>query len=96
MLCCSIAISAWARPQATPQNRIDGAYAAMGVDARLGIVTDLYVPGAPVSSNAMVVALVKAVEKWGIKPERFAGGHGSTGPYADVIQAAQKSPAGTR
>jgi len=59
-------------------------------DARLGVVTDLYVPGAPVPSNAMVAALVKGVDKWGIKPERFAGGHGSTGPYADVLQAAQK------
>jgi hypothetical protein len=38
----------------------------------------------------MVAALVKGVDKWGIKPERFAGGHGSTGPYADVVQAAQK------
>jgi len=59
-------------------------------DARLGIVSDLYVPGAPVPSNAMVAALVKGVDKWGIKPERFAGGHGSTGPYADVVRAAQK------
>jgi glyoxylase-like metal-dependent hydrolase (beta-lactamase superfamily II) len=59
-------------------------------DAKLGIVTDLYVPGAPVPSSAMVKALVKGVDKWGIKPERFAGGHGSTGPYADVVQAAQK------
>ena len=63
-------------------------------DARLGVVTDLYVPGAPVPSNAMVAALVKGVDKWGIKPERFAGGHGSTGPYSDVVQAAQKVQAG--
>lgn len=63
-------------------------------DASLGVVTDLYVPGAPVPSNAMVLSLVKGVDKWGIKPERFAGGHGSTGPYADVIQAAQKVKAG--
>ena len=65
-------------------------------DAKLGIVTDLYVPGAPVASNAMVAALVKGVDKWGIKPERFAGGHGSVGPYADVIQAAQKVSAAAR
>jgi glyoxylase-like metal-dependent hydrolase (beta-lactamase superfamily II) len=63
-------------------------------DARLGIVSDLYVPGAPVPSSAMVVALVKGVDKWGIKPERFAGGHGSTGPYADVVQAASGSSLG--
>jgi glyoxylase-like metal-dependent hydrolase (beta-lactamase superfamily II) len=65
-------------------------------DARLGIVSDLYVPGAPVPSNAMVAALVKGVDKWGIKPERFAGGHGSTGPYADVVQAAQKVQTGAQ
>jgi glyoxylase-like metal-dependent hydrolase (beta-lactamase superfamily II) len=65
-------------------------------DAKLGIVTDLYVPGAPVSPNANVTALVKGVDKWGIKPERFAGGHGSVGPYTDVIQAAKKPPAAER
>jgi len=64
-------------------------------DAKLDVVTDLYVPGAPVPSNAMVAALVKGVDKWGIKPERFAGGHGSTGPYADVVQAAQKVQTGS-
>ena len=63
-------------------------------DAKLGIVTDLYVPGAPPPSNANVAALVKGVSRWGIKPERFAGGHGSVGPYADVVAAAQKAPAG--
>ena len=62
-------------------------------DAKLGIVTDLYVPGAPPPSNTQVAALVKGVQKWGIKPERFAGGHGSVGPYADVVAAAQKAPA---
>jgi len=65
-------------------------------DARLGVVTDLYTPGAPVPSNAAVAALVKGVDKWGIKPERFAGGHGSVGPYADVVQAAQKVQAAAR
>jgi len=65
-------------------------------DAKLGIVTDLYVPGAPVSANDNVAALVKGVNKWGIKPERFAGGHGSVDPYADVLQAMQKAPATAR
>jgi glyoxylase-like metal-dependent hydrolase (beta-lactamase superfamily II) len=62
-------------------------------DAKLGIITDLYVPGAPPPSNTEVAALVKGVDKWGIKPERFAGGHGSVGPYADVVAAAKKVPA---
>jgi hypothetical protein len=59
-------------------------------DAKLGVVSDLYVPGAPVPSNAMVAAIVKGVDKWGIKPERVADGHGPPGPHADVVQAAQK------
>jgi glyoxylase-like metal-dependent hydrolase (beta-lactamase superfamily II) len=62
-------------------------------DAKLGIVTDLYVPGAPPPSNTEVAALVKGVDKWGIKPDRFAGGHGSVGPYADVVAAPKKVPA---
>jgi len=65
-------------------------------DAKLGVVTDLYVPGAPVSSNPMVTALVKGIDKWGLKPETIAGGHGSVGPYADVAQAAQKTSASAR
>src|ERR1700730_19090426 len=59
-------------------------------DAKLGIVTDLYVPGAPPPSNTEVSALVKGVDKWGIKLERFAGGHGSGGPYGDVVAGAKK------
>ena len=65
-------------------------------DAKLGVVTDLYVPGAPVSPNAMVMALVKGLEKWGIKPETIAGGHGSVGPYSDVTQAVQKTSASAK
>jgi glyoxylase-like metal-dependent hydrolase (beta-lactamase superfamily II) len=65
-------------------------------DAKLGVVTDLYVPGAPVSSNPMVTALVKGIDKWGLKPETIAGGHGTVGPYADVTQAAQKASANAR
>ena len=65
-------------------------------DSKLGIVTDLYVPGEPPPSNANVAALVKGVDKWRIKPERFAGGHGSVGPYADVVAAAKKVSAASR
>jgi glyoxylase-like metal-dependent hydrolase (beta-lactamase superfamily II) len=80
---------------------IDNPHAASYVmvyvpDAKLGIVSDLYVPGAPVHPTAMVLALVRGVDKWGIKPERFAGGHGSTGPYADVLQAVQKVQTGAQ
>ena len=47
-------------------------------DAKLGFVTDLWNPGPPVTNvNPGMVAVVKGVEKMGIKPERFAGGHGA-------------------
>jgi hypothetical protein len=65
-------------------------------DAKTGVVTDLYVPGAPVTSNPMVLALTKGIDKWGLKPETIVGGHGSVGPYADVIQAVQKTTANAR
>jgi hypothetical protein len=62
-------------------------------DAKVGVVTDLYTPGAPVTSNPMVLALVKGVDKWGLKPVTIVGGHGSVGPYADVTEAVQKTSA---
>jgi glyoxylase-like metal-dependent hydrolase (beta-lactamase superfamily II) len=65
-------------------------------DAKFGVVTDLYTPGAPVPSNATVAALVKSIDKMGIKPETIGGGHGTVGPYADVVQAAQKMSASAR
>ena len=37
----------------------------------------------------MVLALVKGVDKLGLKPESFVGGHGSR-DLTDVVQAAQK------
>jgi len=36
-----------------------------------------------------MVAVVKGVEKRGIKPERFAGGHGAVGNYSDIEKAVQ-------
>jgi hypothetical protein len=62
-------------------------------DAKLGIVTDLYTPGAPVTSNPMVLALVNGVKKMGIQPQTIAGGHGTVGPYADVLKAVEKTSA---
>ena len=62
-------------------------------DAKLGVVTDLYVPGAPVSPSPMVLALVKGIDKWGLQPETIAGGHGTVGPYSDVTRAVQKTSA---
>jgi metallo-beta-lactamase superfamily protein len=65
-------------------------------DAKVGVVTDLYTPGAPVSTNPMVLSLVKGIDKWGLKPETIVGGHGTVGPYADVLQAVQKTSASVR
>jgi glyoxylase-like metal-dependent hydrolase (beta-lactamase superfamily II) len=57
-------------------------------DAKLGFVTDLWNPGAPINQvNPNLVAVVKGVEKFGIKPERFAGGHGGIANYADLDKA---------
>jgi hypothetical protein len=57
-------------------------------DAKMGFVTDLWNPGAPINQvNPNLVAIVKGVEKFGIKPERFAGGHGAIGNYADLEKA---------
>jgi glyoxylase-like metal-dependent hydrolase (beta-lactamase superfamily II) len=59
-------------------------------DAKLGFVTDLWNPGPPVMNvNPNMVAVVRGVEKAGIKPERFAGGHAAVGNYADLERAVQ-------
>jgi glyoxylase-like metal-dependent hydrolase (beta-lactamase superfamily II) len=59
-------------------------------DAKLGWVTDLWNPGGPVMmSNPNLVAIVNGVQKAGIQPERFAGGHGAVGNYADVARVVQ-------
>jgi glyoxylase-like metal-dependent hydrolase (beta-lactamase superfamily II) len=57
-------------------------------DAKLGFVTDLWNPGPPVMNvNPNMVAVVRGIEKMGIQPERFAGGHGAVGNYADLARA---------
>jgi glyoxylase-like metal-dependent hydrolase (beta-lactamase superfamily II) len=56
-------------------------------DARVGFVTDIWSPGRdPIGKqlNPGQAAVVAAVKKAGIAPEQFAGGHGSTGKYADL------------
>jgi glyoxylase-like metal-dependent hydrolase (beta-lactamase superfamily II) len=53
-------------------------------DARLAFVTDIWNPGPPLPSNINpgLAAVVNTVKKAGIQPLTFAGGHGSTMPYA--------------
>lgn len=62
-------------------------------DAKLGFVTDVWIPTPqPVTeSNPMLAAVVAGVEKRGLTPENFSGGHGTIGSYAQmaaVVKAA--------
>jgi glyoxylase-like metal-dependent hydrolase (beta-lactamase superfamily II) len=60
--------------------------------ARLGFVTDLWGPGAPLPAqlSPLQVALVDGVKKAGITPEKFAGGHGGVADYAPLAERAGK------
>jgi glyoxylase-like metal-dependent hydrolase (beta-lactamase superfamily II) len=51
--------------------------------AKLGFVTDLWTPGPPLPAkpNPGLASLVNTVNRAGLQPERFAGGHGSTADY---------------
>ncbi len=46
-------------------------------------MTDIWTPGPPLPAkpNPGLAAVVNAVKKAGIQPERFAGGHGSVDDY---------------
>ncbi len=59
-------------------------------DARLAYVTDVYSPGPPLPAkiNPALASLVNGVRKAGIQPLIFAGGHGSTAPYALLVALA--------
>jgi glyoxylase-like metal-dependent hydrolase (beta-lactamase superfamily II) len=57
-------------------------------DARLGFVTDIWNPGRDKLGEKLTpgqAALVAAVRKYGLNPERFAGGHGTSLPYAELV-----------
>jgi glyoxylase-like metal-dependent hydrolase (beta-lactamase superfamily II) len=61
--------------------------------ARIGFVSDIWAPGrepikAPLGPGLR--AVYDGVSQWGLKPERFAGGHGAVGPYAPLAEAAKK------
>ena len=59
-------------------------------DAQIGYVTDLWAPGRdPIKGklNATQSQLAKAVEKAGLHPLLFAGGHGQTAPYSQILEA---------
>jgi len=64
----------------------DGLLIGYVPDARLGFVTDIWSPGAPLPDklNPGLAAVIAGVKKAGIAPLKFAGGHGSTADYATL------------
>ena len=64
----------------------DGLIIGYVPEARLGYVTDIWSPGAPLPDklNPNMAALVAGVKKTGITPTRFAGGHGGVADYAPL------------
>jgi glyoxylase-like metal-dependent hydrolase (beta-lactamase superfamily II) len=57
-------------------------------DAKLGFVTDVWTPGPPLppKPNPGLASLVNTVKRAGLQPEKFAGGHGSTGDYQPLVR----------
>jgi hypothetical protein len=62
-------------------------------DAKLGFVTDIWSPGRGTVTQAdpAMVALVRGVEKFGIQPARFAGGHGFVDNYSVLTNVVSKT-----
>ena len=65
-------------------------------DAKLGFVTDIWSPGRPMpaTADAGMISVVRGVDKMGIKPERFAGGHGFVDNYSVLVQLVKKTEGG--
>ncbi|HKA38259.1 MAG TPA: MBL fold metallo-hydrolase [Burkholderiales bacterium] len=58
-------------------------------DARLGFATDIWSPGReplPPKPTKGLIELVDGVKKHGLNPATFAGGHGTTGNYAELAK----------
>ena len=69
----------------------DGLLIGFIPDAKLGFVTDIWSPGAgplPAAMNPALTSLVNGVKKYGIAPEKFAGGHGAVADYAPLEKLA--------
>lgn len=54
------------------------------VNAKIGFVTDIWSPGPQKTWGPGTAAVLAAVRKAGIAPERFAGGHGGVAPLAEL------------
>lgn len=71
----------------------DGMLIGYVEDARLGFVTDIWSPGREKLGEKLTpgqAAVVATVKKYNLQPEKFAGGHGSTGSYAELAAVANK------
>lgn len=58
-------------------------------DAAVGFVTDIWSPGAgplPAVANPPLQAVINTVRRFGLEPQRFAGGHGGVASYADLAK----------
>ena len=63
-------------------------------DARLGFVTDIWSPGRdplPKKASQGQIELVRGVRQHKLDIERFAGGHGSTGVYRDLVALVEQT-----
>lgn len=72
----------------------EGMLIAYVPSAKLGFVTDLWNPGRDKLGEKLTpgqAAVVTAVTRAGLAPERFAGGHGTVGPYAPLKALAMGS-----
>jgi glyoxylase-like metal-dependent hydrolase (beta-lactamase superfamily II) len=56
--------------------------------AKLGFVTDVWTPGPPLPAkpNPGLVSVVNTVNRAGLQPERFAGGHGGVADYQTLAK----------
>lgn len=63
-------------------------------DARLGFVVDIWSPGRdplPKKAGQGHIELVRGVRQHNLDIERFAGGHGSTGVFRDLVAIVEKT-----
>lgn len=74
---------------ASPNTHAAGMLIGYIPDARLGFVTDLWSPMRPPVGERPTpgqIEVVATVKRWGLEPERFAGGHGSVESFAPLLK----------
>ncbi|MEJ0071087.1 MAG: hypothetical protein WDO24_22800 [Pseudomonadota bacterium] len=65
---------------------VDGMLIMTVPDTKLVFVTDLYSPVRDTRGNPNQGDFIAGVEKWRLAPELVVGGHGGSGPYADLMK----------